>query len=374
MCSSDLEHQPAQQSGFQTAESAARRPPAARPQTDSTAYLHSVNGSHSPDTSRPTAVPDPFRCNHRCRHTRRYPASVAPSVRRRRGLPAAVRQLCSTLRATGPQGTHQSPAAAAADQSDPAINAAAVSRDQRPVKTAAPADSDAAAERHRSDWLEHPAGRQRESRDAQSAEMPNADDRHLSAAAPAVSVQVLPNAPSHPRQSSAAVSIGANAGSSLQGQYAVAIGCNAGTNNQSQSGIAIGVSAMAANTTGGKNVAVGSSALASNTFGDRNNAFGYLALYSNTTGSYNVGIGYQALYSNITGTDNVAVGYRAGNAILSGVDNTIVGSNAASVSTGSQNTIMGKGSMYRATTAIQCTSIGKDALVNLTTEIGRAHV
>ena len=142
---------------------------------------------------------------------------------------------------------------------------------------------------------------------------------------------------------------------------------------------AVGVSALAANTSGGRNVAVGISSLNANTTGSQNSALGDYSMLQNTTGAYNSAMGDYAMEKNTTGgnnsafgagalnsnttaSNNTAVGYQAGYSqtssgninnsffgyqagygVTSGYENTFIGSGAgSSVTSGYQNTILGK--------------------------------
>jgi hypothetical protein len=141
---------------------------------------------------------------------------------------------------------------------------------------------------------------------------------------------------------------------------------------------AVGASALAANTSGGRNTALGNESLFSNTTGNNNLAVGgrddaaWTPLYSNTTGSNNVAVGNAALSRNTTASNNTAVGYQAGYSGTIGQSNTYLGINSGYTNTqGNGNTFVGNSAGYSFTNTANAntnnTFIGNLAGYDMTT-------
>jgi hypothetical protein len=152
------------------------------------------------------------------------------------------------------------------------------------------------------------------------------------------------------------------AGAIVQG-LTVGLGAGAVATNT-----AVGASALAANTTGGRNTALGNESLFSNTTGNNNLAVGgrdngaWTPLYSNTTGSSNTAVGNGSLAKNTTASNNTAVGYQAGYTNTVGTSNVFIGQTAGYSQTGSGNVIIGQGAGYLSTgsrnTFVGATKVG----------------
>lgn len=126
---------------------------------------------------------------------------------------------------------------------------------------------------------------------------------------------------------------------------------------------ALGISALTANTSGGRNTAIGREALTANTTGGNNSGLGYRALTATTTGAGNTGLGDSAGRALTTGGNNTAVGFGALVAATTTNNNTAIGKDALAAATGEANTAVGA-SAAASYTGSESTAVGASALIS----------